>query len=100
MSKTVPMWAAVMNRAVLRLRQAAAAHQVAQQAAQQPGGSGPSTAEAAAADAAAAEAAAEAEWDCGVHLPAWVSDHEANTVRQRLEGWVDQLLEVRRAVWL
>ena len=94
------MWAAVMNRAVLRLRQAAAAQQAVQQAtqhaAQQAGGNSPCKAEAAAATlAAAVEAAADAEWDCDVHLPAWVSDNEANTVRQRLEGWVDQLLEVR-----
>jgi hypothetical protein len=87
------MWAAVMNRAVLRLRQAAAAQQEAQQAAQhaaqQLGGSSPCTAA-----AASAAATADAAWDCDVHLPAWVSDNEANTVRQRLEGWVDQLLEV------
>ncbi len=32
-----------------------------------------------------------------MHLPPWVSEVEANSIRQRLEGWTDQLLEVRGA---
>ncbi|EFN58577.1 hypothetical protein CHLNCDRAFT_7874, partial [Chlorella variabilis] len=66
MSKTVPMWAAVMNRAVQQLPGAPAA----------------------------VPAADERPWDCDVHLPAWVSANEANSIRQLLEGWVDRLLEV------
>lgn len=88
MSKTIPIWAAVMNRAVLRLRQQAAQQvqhgdeQAAQQAQQAAGvtpqqTSGPGTG-----------------WDCDVHLPPWVSEVEANNIRQRLEGWVDDLLGV------
>jgi tRNA A64-2'-O-ribosylphosphate transferase len=60
----VPIWAAVLNRAVLRLRQGAAA-------------------------AAAAEA-----WDQGVHLPAWISANEQNQIRQRIPAMVDELVEV------
>ncbi|KAI3436605.1 hypothetical protein D9Q98_006022 [Chlorella vulgaris] len=89
MSKTVPMWAAVLNRAVHRLR----------------GGLSPSTSlagptvaagTAAAGGAPPVQGAASAvpEWDCEVHLPPWVSENEANNIRQRLDGWVELLLQV------
>ena len=96
MSKTIPMWAAVMNRAVARLRGlgsgGAAAAAVGRNAAA--GAATEGGAAAACAAAAAAAAAAGEPWDCDVHLPPWVSEVEANSIRQRLEGWTDQLLEV------
>ena len=78
MSKTIPIWAAVLNRAVLRWRQ---------QAARQPPGGAQAEAEA----EPAAEAEAAASWDCDVHLPAWVSENEAHNVRLRLDGWVEKV---------
>ena len=99
MSKTVPMWAAVMNRAVQQLRHGtagaapAAPGQSAEAAQPAAGGSGGEAAPAGA--PAAVPAADERPWDCDVHLPAWVSANEANSIRQLLEGWVDRLLEVR-----
>ena len=86
MSKTIPMWAAVMNRAVHRLRAQG------QQQPQQPA--------AGAEPAGSSSSSSSSAWDCDVHLPPWVSEVEAHNIRQRLDGWVDALLEVRRFVWL
>ena len=102
MSKTVPIWAAVMNRAVARLRGfggatvAAAAGQAATAAGQGAAlvGDGNAAAGAAAAAAGSICSPPEDPWDCDVHLPPWVSEVEANSIRQRLEGWADRLLEV------
>jgi hypothetical protein len=91
MSKTVPMWAAVLNRAVHRLRGLSPSTSLA----------GPTVAAgtAAAGGAPPVQAAASAvpEWDCEVHLPPWVSENEANNIRQRLDGWVELLLQASPA---
>ncbi|PSC72713.1 initiator tRNA phosphoribosyl [Micractinium conductrix] len=111
MSKTVPIWAAVLNRAVHRLRcqrRRAAGGAAAADAAADPDAAALGEAAAAAGAAAAAAGAggtavqggaeggvadgAAAAWDCAVHLPPWVSEVEANSIRQRLDGWVDDLL--------
>ncbi|KAL4421701.1 hypothetical protein ABPG77_010645 [Micractinium sp. CCAP 211/92] len=80
MSKTIPMWCAVLNRAVHRLRQQAAA---------------PAAAPHAAAAVAAGAVPGAAPWDCKLHLPPWVSDVERNSIQQRLDGWVDDLFGVK-----
>ena len=117
MSKTVPIWAAVLNRAVHRLRcqrRRAAGGAAAADAAADPDAAALGEAAAAAGAAAAAAGAggtavqggaeggvadgAAAAWDCAVHLPPWVSEVEANSIRQRLDGWVDDLLGVSQCV--
>jgi tRNA A64-2'-O-ribosylphosphate transferase len=80
MSKTIPIWAAVLNRAVQRLRLRSPAQGSLAAAS---GGGGRQA------------AAAAAAWDTEVHLPPWVSANEANSVRRLLDAWVDSLLEVR-----
>jgi hypothetical protein len=75
LTKTLPTWAAVLNRAVKRLRR--------RQQEQQEG--------------AAADGAQPLAWDEDVHLPPWISNNERHQIEMRLEGWVDQLLEVRIA---
>ena len=69
-TKTVPIWAAVLNRAV-------AAHR---EAGHQPPAGPASTGGAAA-------------WDEELHLPPWISASEASHIRERLAGWAQQLLQ-------
>ena len=71
LSKTVPIWAAVVNRAVAQQRHRRAAE-------------GEGDGHAAAAGAAA--------WDAALHLPPWVPEQEAAQIRARLDGWTAQLL--------
>lgn len=66
LAKTVPFWAAVMNRAVQRLRQRQGTD----------GGF--------------------VSWDTDVHLPPWVSGNERHQIRLRLDAWADSLEEVGR----
>lgn len=106
MSKTIPMWCAVLNRAIHRLRQQTAAAAAAAPAAAGTAACGtePSTAaagpalaaEGPAAAASAGEPPGAAPWDCDLHLPPWVSDVERNSILQRLDGWVDDLFGVRQ----
>lgn len=93
MSKTIPMWCAVMNRAIHRLRQQAAGAAAAPSAAAGAGEAAPCGA-LAAEQAAAGAAPGAVHWDCGLHLPPWVSDVERNSIQQRLDGWVDDLFGV------
>lgn len=62
-SKTVPIWCAVMNRAVARTRAALKL--------EDPSAKG---------------------WDEAVHLPVWVSDSERSQIDSRLAGWTETLL--------
>ena len=101
MSKTVPMWCAVMNRAVLLLRTAATAAAGAAPAGAGPGGQRGERAGEGEGEGGEGPEAGGA-WDCDVHLPPWVSANERNSIRQLLEGWVDQLVQVRgwpAALW-
>jgi tRNA A64-2'-O-ribosylphosphate transferase len=65
--KTIPIWCAVLNRAVARLRSASAS-------------------------ASASAAAAASEWDTELHVPVWVSGSEAHQISARLDGWVQEVL--------
>ncbi|KAI8470647.1 MAG: initiator tRNA phosphoribosyl transferase-domain-containing protein, partial [Monoraphidium minutum] len=90
LTKTIPIWACVLNRAVARVR----AHDARREAARRslgecgggPGQSPPS--------------AAAAEWDTDLHLPLWVAPNERKQIEAKLEGWVERLLsagaDVRR----
>lgn len=99
-SKTVPIWCAVLNRAVARLRQL-------QQQGQGPIQQSSSTAAGRAcaacdgvkaagrdADQAVQPPCLSDDWDCAVHLPLWVPRNEALQIEARLEGWVDQLMAI------
>ncbi|BDA46503.1 Uncharacterized protein C3F10.06c at N-terminal half [Coccomyxa sp. Obi] len=73
-TKTTPIWAAVLNRAIGLVRKqhstdAGATH-------------GLSTAE------------DECYWDTELHVPPWISANEANQISMRLDGWAQQLLQV------
>ncbi|GAB4820799.1 hypothetical protein N2152v2_007845 [Parachlorella kessleri] len=40
------------------------------------------------------DADSPATWDEDVHLPPWISDNEQHQIQLRLDGWVDELLQV------
>lgn len=90
LAKTVPIWAAVLNRAVARLRSGADQQGAAGPAAAQQGAG----AERAAGGGDGGSSCEQGSWGCEVHLPPWVSGNEGHQVQLRLEGWVDELLEV------
>ena len=79
------MWAAVLNRAVARVRQSA---------------SGPSAATGITLGSPPSDGAAvvpendvgQSGSDCDLHLPLWVSANEAQQIEARLDGWVQELL--------
>lgn len=93
LTKTVPIWAAVVNRAVARLRarQAAAGSSGGGSSSSTAGGGGGKDGGGA---LASSEAVEQHSWDGDVHLPPWISGNEKHQIELRLEGWVDQLLEV------
>ena len=85
LTKTLPCWAAVLNRAVAEVRRQQQQQQGEQEQQQQQQHR----------EQQQQQQGSAAEWDTDVHLPPWVPDHEAHQIRQRLEGWAASLLEVR-----
>ncbi|MQL78816.1 hypothetical protein Taro_011249 [Colocasia esculenta] len=84
MSKTIPIWACVLNRAIARRMRRREPEQSAQG-----GGSGGmevycSTNEI------VDEHAASIDWDTSLHLPLWVSSTEKAAIENRLEEWTEQ----------
>jgi tRNA A64-2'-O-ribosylphosphate transferase len=78
-TKTVPIWCAVLNRAVWEVR-----HQM-QTADYARGGFDPEC------------SVPEADlWDCDLHVPAWVSENEATHIRTQLTIWSMQLLQASK----
>jgi len=71
LTKTIPIWAAVVNRAVHihRSRQTC-----------------PSC-----------KGWSKEGWDLGLHLPAWISVTEMSQIETRLDGWAQDLLQVNCA---
>ncbi|KZV25549.1 hypothetical protein F511_26963 [Dorcoceras hygrometricum] len=72
MSKTIPIWTCVLNRAIFKYRMAlgglhASEHDLI--------GLGQDS----------------AYWDCSLHLPLWVSQAEKVMIEKRLEGWTKEL---------
>lgn len=101
LAKTVPCWAAVLNRAVAQLRRGS-------DHCQERGGAFGSGEEAACGGnghAAACDSNGEAAgnegkegraaWDSRLHVPPWISASERSCIEQRMSGWVHTLLEVR-----
>ena len=76
-TKTVPIWCAVLNRAVREFRDKLrpASHSSDGQECEHPSS-----------DA--------AHWDCDIHVPPWVSENEANHITGRLDDWTKELLQV------
>ena len=75
-SKTVPIWCTVLNRAISNVRQ-----QLQQKGCASSGGK--------------PEAFLDlCDWDCDLHLPAWVPANEANHISMRLDSWCQELLQV------
>ncbi|CAN6207493.1 unnamed protein product [Urochloa humidicola] len=75
MSKTIPIWCCVLNRAIERywLR---AIHKGRESSAMLNGD--------------AEHNSCPSNWDSSVHLPVWVLDTEKNAVEGRIEEWTDQ----------
>ena len=74
-SKTVPTWAEVLNRAVVRARAATAAHRDDDHDGDHDGD-------------------ARARWTDGPHLPPWVAENERRRIRERVPGFQNQLASV------
>jgi hypothetical protein len=80
MSKTIPIWACVMNRALADFRKnldESPNHLRPQEDAlgSEENGSGRHS----------------LDWDCELHLPIWVSETEKNNIADRLDTWVEDL---------
>ena len=76
-TKTVPIWCAVLNRAVRNVRQQSQLGRHADDGVPH----GTPTSEA-------------IQWDADLHLPRWVSESEANHISTKLDGWTKTLLQV------
>lgn len=76
-TKTVPIWCAVLNRAVREItdRLRPASHSDDRQK--------------------CSDSVSEtAHWDHDIHVPPWVSENEANHISIRLDDWTKELLQV------
>lgn len=74
-SKTIPIWACVLNRAV---------HQHRKGLAEEKSGNPPSEFN--------HSSTSEADsWDCSLHLPLWVSNTEREKIEQQIDKWVSLL---------
>ncbi|KAL3684258.1 hypothetical protein R1sor_002280 [Riccia sorocarpa] len=89
MSKTIPIWACVMNRALADYRTLHAQEMLQSSIATDQEQTGPcDTAE-------YCEDNREREdWDCSLHLPSWISHVEKGNIQSRLEGWVQSLKSI------
>ncbi|KAI5662757.1 hypothetical protein M9H77_22080 [Catharanthus roseus] len=80
MSKTIPIWTCVLNRAILnyrnRLNGGGTAEDKESNTPDVPPGS---------------ERQVSSGWDCSLHLPLWVSETEKALIHDRLEGWTVDL---------
>ncbi|XP_027176394.1 tRNA A64-2'-O-ribosylphosphate transferase-like isoform X1 [Coffea eugenioides] len=68
MSKTIPIWTCVLNRAIFNYRNRSVG-----------GGSG------------SPQDRVSSDWDWSLHLPLWVSETEKLLIEDRLEGWTAEL---------
>lgn len=92
LTKTIPIWAAVLNRAVQRLRRQQEQQEQQQLGSGSGGGGPPSSSNGS--SSSSSGAGRQEGWDEDVHLPPWISHNEKHQILQRLDGWVDQLLQV------
>ncbi|KAL6841692.1 hypothetical protein ACP4OV_028521 [Aristida adscensionis] len=77
MSKTIPIWCSVLNRAIERHRLRAIRKGSAANSENVDNGD-------------AVENSGPWNWDSSVHLPVWVLDTERNAIEGRIEEWTDQ----------
>uniref|UniRef100_A0ACD6AHS8 Uncharacterized protein n=2 Tax=Avena sativa TaxID=4498 RepID=A0ACD6AHS8_AVESA len=73
MSKTIPIWCCVLNRAIQRHR----LHAINQVSCSVSNGD-------------AEKYSGSSNWDSSVHLPVWVPYTERNAIERRIEDWTDQ----------
>lgn len=72
MSKTIPIWTCILNRAILNYRMALGGLHISENDLNDLGQD-------------------STFWDCSVHLPLWVSQTEKVMIENRLEGWTKEL---------
>ncbi|PNT73455.1 hypothetical protein BRADI_2g58742v3 [Brachypodium distachyon] len=80
MSKTIPIWCSVLNRAIQRHRLRASnqgSRTNSEMSAAAPNGNGE-------------KYSGSSNWDSSVHLPVWVLDTEKNAIEGRVEEWTDR----------
>ncbi|KAL3137186.1 hypothetical protein ABBQ32_006750 [Trebouxia sp. C0010 RCD-2024] len=112
LTKTVPVWAAVLNRAVAQLRSYHDSSELSTDSAffmspqskqndsiLQSQSTSPDTVMAARANGteqlpAAKTASSKIEWDTSLHLPPWVSSNERLQIEAKLDQWVRDLCQV------
>lgn len=83
MSKTIPIWTCVLNRAIFNYRNSSVG-----------GGSGsPQDRVSNVSDLPREDDTTQvsSDWDCSLHLPLWVSETEKLLIEDRLEGWTVEL---------
>ena len=92
LSKTVPIWTAVLNRAVAAERGGPASTAKGTDATFQmhppPADGKPTEAET---DLIESVEPAHTDWDCHLHLPPWIAQVEHGQICSRVDGWVQQL---------
>lgn len=75
MSKTIPIWTCVLNRAVSNYRKRL---------------NGAATSDK---ELDASDTEADRYWDCSLHLPLWVSETEKALIEEKMDSWVTDLEE-------
>lgn len=90
LSKTIPIWATVLNRALAK-------HKHASAMASGPGAVGPKLASSGVLSVSEEESApvAPTSWDTELHLPAWLPESERQQITCHLDGWVQQLQQLQ-----
>ncbi|KAK6151846.1 hypothetical protein DH2020_014481 [Rehmannia glutinosa] len=78
MSKTIPIWTCVLNRAIFIYRARTKISDSPEN-------------ESATSNAHDSLGQLSSGWDCSLHLPLWVSETEKAMIEKRLEGWTNEL---------
>ncbi|KAG8367335.1 hypothetical protein BUALT_Bualt16G0061500 [Buddleja alternifolia] len=78
MSKTIPIWTCVLNRAILNYRTRFDRRDLPEN-------------ESATSNELGSNAQESSGWDCSLHLPLWVSESEKARIENCLEGWTKDL---------
>lgn len=111
LSKTIPIWAALLNRAVARLHTQRVVDHIDRDSrvsighssssgggsgVSEPIGSGHSPTACSRVQSAQAicSGCGDEEWDTSLYLPPWLPRSEVDQVEDRMDAWLDSLLEV------
>ncbi|KAL0315698.1 UNVERIFIED_CONTAM: putative protein C3F10.06c [Sesamum radiatum] len=78
MSKTIPIWTCVLNRAIFNFRTRRESNEAPVN-------------EPATSNELNTSGQDSSGWDCSLHLPLWVSETEKAMIENRLEGWTKEL---------